>query len=119
MWRAWLSNVQIVDERYEVPFSYWIFCTIPSLFMQEPLLMEWASTIFPPTYLSKVVDIASPTENSHVPASAFLTLLMGVLVQGGGQHLHWLREGQGWDDDKVRRVEALRRGLIDLELVDE
>ena len=60
--------IQRMGERYEVPFPYWIFRTIPSLFLQEPLLMEWASAIFPPPYLSKVVHIASPAEVNHVSA---------------------------------------------------
>ncbi len=40
---------------------------------------------------------------------------MGVPVRGGGQRLYQLH----WEDEKLKRVEALRRGLADLEMVDE
>ncbi len=107
--------IQRMDERYTVPIPYWLFRIIPSLFMQEPLLMEWASCVFPMSYLVRVAEIASPSHKNHIPASAFLTFLMGVPVRGRGQHLHQLR----WKDEKIKRVEALRRGLADLEMVDE
>ena len=108
--------IQRMDERYQVPFPYWLF---PSLFMQEPLLMEWASTIFPLSYLVKAVDMVSHRDKNHIPASALLTLMMGVPPRGGGRHLRKLKREHGWDDEKIKKVEALRRGLSDLHMVDE
>ncbi len=60
--------IQRMDERYTVPFPYWLFRTIPSLFMQEPILMKWASCVFPMSYLERVAEIAPlPTRTTSQP----------------------------------------------------